>query len=405
MTSTDEALITFPLKRDSPFDPPEQYAALRARSPIVRATLWDGSETWLALGYDAVRAILKDPRFSVEAKNPGYPFVTETRKAALLTEKPNLSNTDPPDHDRFRRMLAPMFTAKRIADMAPLVESLVEDLIDTMVRKGGPLDFASEFAWALPILVLEELVGIPSDRREIFVRAVDSRFDLNAPIEVTARDSLALTQMVEELVIAREADPGSGMDVMSRLVREHVIPGNLARDDAVMMLQQLLIAGFDTTAHMISMGTLILLENPGELAKITADPAKTRNAVNELLRYVTVLQFFTARTATADVEVEGTLIREGEGVMTFLAAANRDPRQFPEPDTIDVERPEASRHLGLSFGVHHCVGQFVARLEMETAFNAIFRRLPGLRLAEPVQDMDFTYDGLSFGPRHMLVAW
>lgn len=401
----DKAAIAFPLKRDSPFRLPEEYATLRARSPIVRATLWDGSETWLALGYDAVRAILRDLRFSVEAKNEGYPFVTETRKAALLSEKPNLSNTDPPDHDRFRRMLAPMFTASRIAEMAPLVQSLVNELIDRMVQKGGPLDFASEFAWALPIMVLEALVGIPSERRDVFVWAVNSRFDLSVPIEVTARDSRSLTRMVEDLVIAREAEPGSGTDVMSRMVREHVVPGNLRREDAVMMLQQLLIAGFDTTANMITMGTLILLQNPDELAKLKADPSKMRNAVNELLRYVTVLQFFTARTATADVEIEGTLIREGEGVIAFLPAANRDPDQFPNPDSVDVERQQASRHLGFSFGVHHCVGQFVARLEMEMAFNEIFRRLPTLRLAESVQDMAFTYDGLSFGPRHMMVSW
>jgi cytochrome P450 len=405
MKSADKAAISFPLQRADPFFLPETYAALRARSPIVRARLWDGSEAWLALSYDAVRVILKDSRFSVEAKNPGYPFVTETRKAALLTEKPNLSNTDPPDHDRFRRMLTPMFTAKRIAEMAPLVESLVDELVDAMEQKGGPLDFVSEFSWMLPIMVLEKLVGVPADRREIFVRAVGTRFDLTAPIEQTARDSAALTQMVEDLVIAREANPGTGIDVMSRLVRERVLTGELAREDAVMMLQQLLIAGFDTTAHMISMGTLILLENPGELAKLKVDASKVPNAVNELLRYVTVLQFFTARTATEDVEIEGTTIRKGEGVLTFLAAANRDPDQFPDPDRVDVERPEANQHLAFSFGVHHCVGQFVARLEMETAFSMLVRRLPRLRLALPLQDMGFTYDGLSFGPTHMLVEW
>jgi cytochrome P450 len=391
--------------RDHPLDPAPEYRQSRDRAPFTLVRLWDGKLAWLATRYEDVQQILSDTRFSQVPSRPGYPFPSESRARLLMTEQPPLNQMDPPEHTKFRRMFSRMFTVQKIGLMRPRVQAMVDSLIDDMLAVGSPTDFYSRVALPLPSWVIAELLGIPHEDHEFFQKIARTRFfhdgDPNAPLVAGKQ----IWDYLDRLIAKKEADPGAGDDVISRLVIDQILPGNLSHNDAIVHVRQLLLAGHDTTANMIALGALTLFEHPDQLEMLKANPGLVPGAVEEMLRYLTIAQFNSGRVALEDVEVNGHLIKAGDGVVASLAAANRDPGVFEHPDMFDITR-DASPQIAFAYGVHQCIGQPLARLELQTMFTTLFSRVPTLRLAVPFETVEFTGNSTqSYGVHALPVAW
>lgn len=394
----------YPMKRTCPADPPPEYAVFRAERSLTRIRLWDGSEAWLATRYHDVRQILFDPRFSIMPSRPGFPFVSASRASMLKGEKHNFAFADPPEHTGLRRMLTRMFTVKSIAEMRPAIERIVDGLIGAMTQAGPPTDLVEAFALPLPSLVIADLLGVPYEDHGFFQECARQRVDLTVSPEVSLAAGNKVFDYLDRLLRRIEADPGAGGTLLSRLVVEQVNPGHLSHEDAVGMARVLLLAGHDTTATMIGAGMLTLFQNPAQMKALAADETLIPGAVEEMLRYITIAHHNAPRVAMEDVEIGGQTIRAGEGVIASLPAANRDPAAFPDPDRFDIHR-SAQHHVAFAFGPHQCLGQALARLELQIAFQALLKRLPGLRLAAGEDEIRYKHESMTFGVLALPVTW
>jgi cytochrome P450 len=389
-------LTTLPTLRhpDRPFDPPTELAGIRERHPLVRMTYPDGHDGWLATGYQAVRAILGDRRFSSR-----YELVHLPVEGAPPELPPaplgDLTGIDPPEHTRLRRLLVGYFTVRRMRALTERVEEITAAQLDAMERQGRPVDLVTAFAAPVPALVICELLGVPYADRDTFQHHVYTLTAMSGP-EAMAAAWTALHEYLLGLVQAKRADPGD--DILSALTASDLTDDELAGTGAF-----LLGAGLDTTANMLGLGTFALLRHPDRLAALRADPGIIDSAVEELLRFLTITHT-GIRTALEDVEVEGQLIRAGETVTLSMQAANRDPAQYPDPDTLDLRR-RATGHLTLGHGIHQCLGQQLARVEMRVAFPALLTRFPTLRLDCDPADVPLRTESNIYGVHHLPVAW
>lgn len=394
----------FCLRREYPLDPPGQVRQLRAAARISKVRLWDGSEAWVATHYDDVREILGDPRFSTVTSREGYPFVTQQRRDVLLHGRPNFTFMDAPEHTKFRRMLARLFTLERFERLRPFMQETVDLLLDELAAVGPRVDFIEKFAIRLPLRVLSKVVGVPFESEALFIEAASTRVDLGADPALSHRSGEVLWRYLDDLIAERENNTGDGDDVITHLVIEQIRPGKITREEAVLIVNQLLIAGYDNTANAIAMGTLALLQNLDQFDLLCREPALVPAAVNEVLRYATTPQFHASRAAKEDIKVGGQIIRKGEGVIALLHGANRDPVEFADPDRFDIRR-DAAHHLSFSYGMHQCLGQSLARLELQLVFKALAERFPSLRLAVPIDEIPFAALGLAYGPTALPVEW
>jgi cytochrome P450 len=282
---------------------------------------------------------------------------------------------------------------------------MVDKLIDDMIAHGSPADFYQHFALPLPSWVIAELLGVPHDDHAFFQKIARTRFSHNLDPKAPLIAGEQLWSYLDALIARKEKDPGEGDDVIGRLVVEQIRPGHITHEDAIIHVRQLLLAGHDTTANMIALGALTLFEHPDQLERLKADPSLVPNAVEEMLRFLSIAQFNSARVALEDIEIHGHLIRKGEGVVASIAAANRDPAVFPQPDRFDISR-DASPQIAFAYGVHQCIGQPLARLELTIVFTTLFRRLPGLRLAIPFEQVEFTGNNTqAYGVHALPVIW
>ena len=393
----------FPMRRTCPFHPPVQYAELR-KNGLARVTLWDGSTAWLATSYDDIRQVLRHENFSAVPTKAGYPFVSGPVASLLRKEAPTFISMDAPDHTRLRRMLTQMFAVRRMEEMRPRVQGIAERLIDAMAEKGGPLDFVENFALPYPSLVISELLGVPYEDHDFFQECSRARMDMSGPADGPVVAGQKLATYIDGLMRRREADPGGHNDLLTRLVVEQVIPGNLSRADAVAMARLMLVAGHETTASVLAYGLFTLLRHPEQWAALKADEGLIPGAVEEMLRFTSVTQFTSTRVAIADCMIGGQLVRAGEGVLALVNAANRDPAHFPAPDEFNSHR-DASNHIAFSDGPHQCLGQPLARLELRIALAAILRRMPNLRVAVPDSDIAFKHDSRSYSVESLPVSW
>ncbi|KOU56813.1 oxygenase [Streptomyces sp. MMG1533] len=368
-----------PMRRTTLLDPPPEYAELRERSPISRIALWGGNTPWLVTRHEEARAVLADARFSSENVREGFPGLQPTPPPRSPGQ---LFAMDPPDHTRLRRMLIPDFTFRRVEELRPAIRHLTDRLIDDLAAKGPTADLVEHFTLPLPLLVICELLGVPYAEREFIHRHAAAFATVSAGPEAMRAGWAALFGYLSELLAAKTADPGD--DLLSRLATERVATGEASAAEAAGMAVMLLIAGHETTASMLSLGVVTLLSHPEQLAALRADPELVPGAVEELLRHLTVVHIGIRRIATEDVELGGVTVRAGEGVVVALQAANRDPRVFPYPDAFDITR-DAQQHLTFSHGLHHCLGQSLARAELQIALPALFHRLPELRLTAPAE--------------------
>ncbi|GAA1222830.1 cytochrome P450 [Kitasatospora nipponensis] len=399
-----DAPFSLPAPREGcPFDPPPGY---REPAPASRVSLWDGTPCWLLTAYQDVRTALTDRRFSADARHPGFPFLSPGRRE-LVTDKPSFLRLDDPEHSRLRRMLTTDFLIKRVDAMRPQIQRIVDERLDAMLALGSPVDLVAELALPVPSLVICDLLGVPYADHDFFQEQSRRLLD-NAASADSVRQALdRLTGYLRELATAkRERFAGAGEElaeadgILAKLaVREDLTVAEVASNGLL-----LLLAGHETTANMTSLSTLALLRNPEQAERLRADPTLVRGAVEELLRYLTIVHTGLPRVALEDVELGGVAIAAGEGVLCMLATANRDEELFADGSALDVER-DARRHLAFGFGVHQCLGQPLARAELQIILETLLRRLPALRLAIPFEEVDFRTDALIYGIRELPVAW
>ncbi|PWW53742.1 cytochrome P450 [Actinokineospora spheciospongiae] len=405
MTRVLPEVPAYPMARDGrcPFDPPPPLGGLREDAPVSRVRLWDGSTPWLVTRYADVRAVLADPRVSSDSDLPGFPHTTPG-VAARRGRVKSFITMDDPDHARHRRLLTSDFTVRRMEALRPRVQGIVDGLIDDMLAGPRPADLVQAFSLPLPSLVICELLGVPYADRDFFHRASRTIIARDATPEDAVGATDDLLAYLGDLVDRKDAEPTD--DLLGRLTAEQLRTGAMSRAEIASMGLLLLVAGHETTANMITLGTAALLREPGQLALLRdgGDPAVVANAVEELLRYLTIVHLGRRRVALADLEVGGVLIRAGEGIIAATDAANRDPGAFADPDALDITR-KARHHVAFGYGVHQCLGQPLARVEMQVAFETLYRRLPGLALAEPVERLPFKHDMIIYGVHELPVTW
>ena len=404
-TPNRETMPEFPLRRTgSPLDPPAEYDQFRAEGPLKRVKMWDGREAWLVTRREDVRAVLASPHFSADPTKPGYPFLTPAR-AATVKSYQTFITMDPPDHTRFRRMLTRDFTQKRMEELRPRVQNLVDRMIDDLLNGEPPGDIVRALALRLPVTVISLLAGVPLEDDEQLVRWSNLRLDLSVDAETSESAGKQMLEYFNQLLERREEDPGDGSDMLGRLVIEQIRPGHLDRKGAAHMINLLYFAGHETTANQIGLGVLHFLMNPDQRQKLIANPELVKNAVEEMLRYDTPPHYNACRVATADVTIGGQTIHAGDGVYALLSAANRDPQAFEEPGRFDIERRNASDQMAFSYGLHQCIGQPLARLELHTVFGTLFKRVPSLTLAVPFEQIQFKRDFYVYGLQALPVTW
>ncbi|MGW2839654.1 cytochrome P450 family protein [Streptomyces sp. NPDC001493] len=374
-------------------DPYPAYAWLREHSPVHRTTLPSGVEAWLVTRYADARQALADNRLS---KNPvhhagsahakGKTGIPGERKAELMT---HLLNIDPPDHTRLRRLVSKAFTPRRVAEFAPRVQELTDRLIDRFVA-AGTADLIHDFAFPLPIYAICDLLGVPEEDQDDFRDWAGMMIRHGGgPRGGVARSVKRMRAYLAELIHRKRENPGD--DLISELIRTSDHGEHLTENEAAAMAFILLFAGFETTVNLIGNGTYSLLRHPGERARLEASLAAGEEellatGIEELLRFDGPVELATWRYATEPLTIGDEEIAAGDPVLVVLAAADRDPARFEDPDTLDLARRD-NQHLGYGHGIHYCVGAPLARLEGRTALATLLRRLPDLRLAGETADL------------------
>ncbi|GAA2636933.1 cytochrome P450 [Streptomyces axinellae] len=399
-------LLEYPSPRAAgcPFDPPPALHAAQSGKPLTRVRIWDGSTPWLVTRYDHLRALLGDPRVSAESTRPGFPHRTEAQRASDKVRRTFLTMDDP-EHARLRRMVTAPFTVKKMAALRPQVQKIVDDLIDDMLAAPKPADLVEAFALPVPSLVICELLGVPYADHDLFQRNTQVVVRRTSTPEEVLAAFTTLTDYLDGLLAAKQERPAD--DLLSMLATKQVATGGMTRREAAQMGVLLLGAGHETTANMIALGTLALLENPGQLALLreSEDPQQVAGAVEELLRYLNIAHSGRRRVALADIEIGGEVIRTGEGIVLAGEVANRDPEAFPgNPDELDLTR-DARRHVAFGYGVHQCLGQPLARIELQVVYSTLYKRVPTLALATGIDELEFKHDGFVYGVYALPVTW
>jgi cytochrome P450 len=377
---------------------------LRAEDgPVARVMIWNGSTPWLVTGYEELRELLVCPHVSTDTERPGYPHFN-AGMAARQHHVTTFINKDEPEHGVERRLLAPDFTPKRMASMRPFVQQVTDDLIDRLLAGPQPADLVTEFALPLPSIVICELLGVPYEDRDFFQEVATTLLARTSTPEEAVGVTARMLEYLLELVARKEAEPDDTL--LGRLAAEQLPGGAMTREEVAAMGELLLQAGHETTANQIALSVIALLEHPDQLAELrsTSDPAFVANAIEELLRYLSIIHLGRRRVATADFELGGRVIRAGDGVIGGNDIGNRDATAFPCPHALDIHR-KARHHNAFGHGVHQCLGQQLARIELDVVYTTLFRRIPTLALARPVTELKFKQDGVVYGVHELPVVW
>lgn len=403
MTETVPLPHGLPTDRDAgPFNPPSEITRLRETRPVSPMVFPDGHEGWLVTGYDAVRQLMADTRFSsrldldvvhVPYETPGMPAATEPSPPM-----PGMFVAmDPPEHGRLRKRLTAAFTVKRMKQLEDHIVDIAERQLDELARLAPPVDLVKEFALPVPSLVICELLGVPYADRAGF-QADSAQFMIkDQQLETKIAAYTSLNTYLSGLVTRKRAEPED--DILSDLA----VQDDLTIEELTGAAFLLLLAGHETTANMLALGTFALLEHPDQAAELRADPDLVPGAVEELLRYLSIADIFF-RYATEDLELGGETIRKGSTVVVSLLAANHDPRRFDDPGTLDIHRT-ARGHLSFGHGIHQCLGQQLARIEMRAGFAGLLRRFPTLELAVPADEVKLRTDMNIYGVHELPVTW
>lgn len=394
---------SFPMERTLPLRPPPEYTKLRKEKPI-KAKIWDGSLVWLVTRHADVNTVLSDPRFSKIRTHPGFPETGPGGKAAAFATKPTFVDMDPPEHTRHRGMVAQDFTVEKVESMRPDIQKIVDQVIDDFLKtQKQPVDLHEAFSMPVPTLIIYKMLGIPYEDHEFLHKCNSIRTNGSATSAESSTASNDLMEYLGRLVDKKTKEPTN--DIISRLAIEQVGKGHLTRDELVAMSFLLLVAGNATTANMITLGVLTLLQHPDQLAELRAKPELIKDAVEEIFRFLTGSQFATRRIAIEDVEVGGIVIKKGEGVWALNASANEDESVFSDPTRFDIHR-KPNPHLAFGAGIHVCVAEDLARAEVQVAIITLIRRLPNLQLAVSPDQLEYvTKSSRDFGVTSLPIKW
>ena len=396
---TDALYMPLLFTRDV-LDPIPELTARRENEPVSILELPFGIKAYLVTGYDAAKEVLGDATtFSNAFGNFGE---------GDEQDPGGLGMTDPPYHTKLRRLLTPEFTMRRLQRLQPRIDAIVAEQLDAIEAAGAPADLVHLFALPIPSLVICELLGVPYSDRDDFQALSTARFDLGG--EASPLDTIGTSlDYLQTLVLRERADPGEGL--LGMLIREH--GDELTDRELAGIADGILTGGHETTASSLSLGVLALLQSPeyfaaGSAECRRADDDAVHRAVEELLRYLTVVQVAFPRFARTEIQIGGVTVPAGQMVLVSLSAADRDAilaaEGAPSMDAFDPTRP-ASSHLAFGYGIHRCVGAELARMELRAAFPALARRFPTLRLAVPIADLAFRNSSIVYSVQTLPVAW
>jgi cytochrome P450 len=362
------------------------YARLRSEAPLYRTVLPDKQSAWLITRYDDVLAVLKDERFGkdrLRAKSSEQIKMQSWMPRMFRPLTRNMLDVDAPDHTRLRGLVQKAFIPRLIENMRERIQALSDELLDTAGIRGR-MDLVQEYALPIPTTIIAEMLGVPANDRHKFHRWSAAIVSSNSSRWGTLKampNVMAFVGYIRRLIKTKREDPND--DLLTALVRAEEAGDQFSDDELLAMVFLLLVAGHETTVNLIANGVLTLFESPGELRRLMNEPSLINSAVEELLRFNGPLETATERYAREDLTVAGVTIPRGELVLAVLASANRDHQQFEDPDKLDLSR-EPNRHLAFGYGVHYCLGAPLARLEGQIAISTLFRRIPDLRLAKPL---------------------
>jgi len=393
MTSTDSNIVDFPVRTPGEPFPPKVYAEFRNRPGLIRSELPSGQPVWLVARHEDVRTVLTDPRISANPSNEGFPKVSRTGGVPTQEEIPGwFVGLDPPEHNRFRKILIPEFSVPRVKKWRPTIQRIVDERIDALLAEGNSADLVASFALPVPSLVISAILGVPPADREFFESRTRTLVDIVASTDSERSDAVRqLLRYISRLISVRRKRPGD--DLISRILAT----GVLTVEELAGVVMLVLIAGHETTANNIALGVVTLLANPNWIGDV--------RVVDELLRYHAVADLVAMRTAVEDVEIGGQLVRAGEGIWPLLAAANHDSGVFDCPHVFDPARSARGSHVAFGYGVHQCLGQNLVRAEIGIVCQTLFARVPTLRIAEPADQLPFKYTGTIFGLHTLPVRW
>ncbi len=400
-TPETSAAPQFPFPRDPvcPLNPSPEYRRLRTLPGGCPVTTRTGDEATLFTRYEDVVTLLSDTElFSSDPNRPGFPHVAPKMQVVSRGVLPLM---DPPEHTRLRSIVNEEFAVQRVGAYRPMIQQVVNELIDEFVADGPPADLV-DFAFAVPKMVICNILGVPYEDREFF-RSVELSHGAKGTVAETAKAHEEFLSYLDGLVTRKEQEPGD--DVLSRLIANAYQPGLVTRAELLTLAKFLVTAGFETSANMIALGTVLLLENPLQLKAMLADPGLVPVAVEEVLRLGAITHNGRRRVATQDTTIAGQAIPAGSPVIGAQDAANRDESVFSDPDAFDIHRANARRHLTFGYGRHLCAGAPLIRNELQVVFPTLFTRIPTLRLTTPAKDLAYSIESQMFGLESLPVTW
>jgi cytochrome P450 len=402
---TTAEIPDYPMERDArcPFAPPPLMRQMNEAKPLSRVRIWNGSTPWLITGHAVARELFADARVSVDDRREGFPHWNEHMLSTVNKRPRSVFTSDAEEHTRFRRMLSKPFTFKRVEALRATIQEVTDECIDAILAGPQPADIVAELALPVPTKVISDMLGVPYEDHEFFQEHANAGLARFAAADAMQKGAMSLHQYLIDLVEEKQANPAE--DAVSDLA-ERVTAGEISVKEAAQLGTGLLIAGHETTANMIGIGVLALLENPEQAALLrdSDDPKFIANAAEELMRYLSIIQNGQRRIAIEDIEIGGETIRAGEGIIIDLAPANWDANAYPEPERLDFTRG-AGQQLGFGYGRHQCVGQQLARAELQIVFHTLLRRIPTLKLAIPLEEVPFKHDRLAYGVYELPVTW
>ncbi|MCX4552693.1 cytochrome P450 [Streptomyces sp. NBC_01387] len=375
------------MRRDG-MDPVDRMAEVQATTPVSKVSLPFGMDAWIVTGYEESRAVLG----AADAFSTDFAHLAANARVTAEQTPGGLGFSDPPVHTRLRRILTPEFTMRRLRRLAPRIDAIVEERLDAMDARQGPVDLVQEFALPIPSLTICELLGVAYEDRHDFQQLAMDRFDLAAGSRAPFGAMSASLAYFRDVVKKQRAEPGDGL--LGMIVREH--GDNVDDEELAGLADGVLTGGFETTASTLALGSLVLLRDEDLFRRIRTDGALTAPFVEEVLRYLTAVQIAFPRFARQDIEIAGQVIPRGDMVLCSLSGANRDPSYTADGGRFDPHR-DTTGHLAFGYGIHRCIGAELARMELRAAYPALVRRFPHLRLAVPPQDLTFRKLSIVYG--------
>jgi cytochrome P450 len=399
-----DGLPLFPQPRTCPFGIAPAYGELREAEPIARVRTPKGEVVWLITKYEYAREILANPGVSADRTNPRYPVLPPfANREMMLRVGKALASMDPPEHTFHRHIMISEFTVRQLNFLRPRIQEIADDRVDKLLAASKPADLVELFAQPIPSQVVCVLLGVPYDQRPFFEARTKVLVSQQSTDIEKAVGLHELMGFIAEMVARKEVEGGD--DLLGRLIERYRKAGAYDRATLIGLCGLLLTGGQETTSSTIALGTVALLEHPDQLAAIKRNPQLMPAAVEELLRYFSVSADLTGyRVALRDIAIGGVTIREGDGIVSLVSAANRDPDVFADPEKLDIGRG-ARHHLAFGYGMHQCLGQNLSRIEIEIAVGTLFRRIPDLRLAVPLDEVAFKYDASVYGVHELPVTW